>query len=62
MEQKKKTNLKTYSFIITLVIIFSITLLAIEEQQTIYALISVILGVSIIIIGLYKVLNIKIKK
>ncbi|MGB0770213.1 MAG: hypothetical protein ACPH4M_04540 [Flavobacteriaceae bacterium] len=62
MAQKKKTNLKTYLFVITIVSTFSFTLLAIEEQQTTLALISVVFGVSTIIFGLYNVLNIKEKK
>lgn len=62
MAQKKKTNLKTYLFVITTVSTFSFTLLAIEEQQTTLALISVVFGVSTIIFGLYNVLNIKEKK
>ena len=62
MAQKKKTNLKTYLFVITTVSTFSFTLLAIEEQQTTLALISVVFGVSTIIFGLYNVLNIKQKK
>ena len=62
MAQKKKTNLKTYLFEITIVSTFSFTLLAIEEQQTTLTLISVVFGVSTIIFGLYNVLNIKEKK
>ncbi len=62
MAQKKKTNLKTYLFVITIVSTFSFTLLAIEEQQITLALISVVFGVSTIIFGLYNVLNIKEKK
>ncbi len=62
MAQKKKTNLKTYLFVIIIVSTFSFTLLAIEEQQTTLALISVVFGVSTIIFGLYNVLNIKEKK
>jgi tryptophan-rich sensory protein len=62
MAQKKKTNLKTYLFVITIVSTFSFTLLAIEEQQTTLTLISVVFGVSTIIFGLYNVLNIKEKK
>ena len=62
MAQKKKTNLKTYLFVITIVSTFSFTLLGIEEQQTTLALISVVFGVSTIIFGLYNVLNIKEKK
>jgi tryptophan-rich sensory protein len=62
MAQKKKTNLKTYLFVITIVSTFSFTLLAIEEQQTTLNLISVVFGVSTIIFGLYNVLNIKEKK
>ncbi len=62
MAQKKNNNLKTYLFVITIVSTFSFTLLAIEEQRTILASISVIFGVSIIIFGLYNVLNIKGKK
>jgi len=62
MAQKKKTNLKTYLFVITIVSTISFTLLAIEEQQTTLTLISVVFGVSTIIFGLYNVLNIKEKK
>lgn len=63
MAQKKKTNLKTYLFVITIVSTFSFTtLLEIEEQQTTLTLISVVFGVSTIIFGLYNVLNIKEKK
>ena len=62
MAIKKKTNLKTYLFVITIVSTFSFTLLAIEEQQTTLALISVVIGVSTIIFGLYNVLNIKEKR
>ena len=62
MAQKKKTNLKTYLFVITIVSTFSFTLLAIEEQQTTLALISIVFGVSTIIFGLNNVLNIKEKK
>ena len=62
MAQKKKTNLKTYLFVINIVSTFSFTLLAIEEQQTTLAQISVVFGVSTIIFGLYNVLNIKEKK
>ena len=62
MAQKKNNNLKTYLFVITIVTTFSFTLLAIEEQQTTLALISVVFGVSTIIFGLYNVLNIKEKK
>lgn len=62
MAQKKKTNLKTYLFVITIVSTFSFTLLAIEEQKTTLALISVVFGVSTVIFGLFNVLNIKEKK
>ena len=62
MAQKKKTILKTYLFVITIVSTFSFTLLAIEEQQTTLALISIVFGVSTIIFGLNNVLNIKEKK
>jgi tryptophan-rich sensory protein len=62
MAQKKNNNLKTYLFVITIVTTFSFTLLAIEEQQTTLALISVVFGVSTVIFGLYNVLNIKEKK
>lgn len=62
MAQKKKTNLKTYLFVITIVSTFSFKFLAIEEQQTTLALISVVFGESTIIFGFYNVLNIKEKK
>ena len=62
MAQKKKTILKTYLFVITIVSTFSFTLLAIEEQQTTLALISIVFGVSTIIFGLYNVSNIEEKK
>ncbi len=59
MAQKKKSNLKTYLFVITIVTTFSFTLLAIEEQQTTLALISIVFGASTIIFGLFNVLNVK---
>ncbi|MDA9576404.1 hypothetical protein N9R87_04645 [Flavobacteriaceae bacterium] len=61
MEQKK-TNLKTYLFVLTLVFLFSFTLVAIDKQQRILALISTALGVLVIIYDLYNALNIKDKK
>lgn len=58
-QEKKKTNLKTYLFVLTIVTTFSVTLVAVEEQQTILAVISLVFGVSVIIFGLYNILNIK---
>lgn len=58
-QEKKKTNLKTYLFVLTIVTTFSVTLVAVEEQQTFLAVISLVFGVSVIIFGLYNILNIK---
>ncbi len=59
MEQPKNKNYKTYLFVIILVTGFSITLMAIVEQQTVLALISIVFSVSTIIFGLSNVLNIR---
>ena len=61
-QEKKKTNLKTYLFVLTIVTTLSLALLAVDEQETVLALISIVFGVSVIIFGLYNILNIKDKK
>lgn len=61
-QEKKKTNLKTYLFVLTIVTTFSLALLAVDEQETVLALTSIVFGVSVIIFGLYNILNIKDKK
>lgn len=61
-QEKKKTNLKPYLFVLTIVTTFSFALVAVEEQQTVLALTSIIFGVSVIIFGLYNILNIKDRK
>ena len=59
MEQPKNKNYKTYLFVIILVTAFSITLMEIVEQQTVLALISIVIAVSTIIFGLSNVLNVR---
>lgn len=59
MEQPKNKNYKPYLFVIILVTAFSITLMAIVEQQTVLALISIVIAVSTIIFGLSNVLNVR---
>ena len=61
-QEKKKTNLKTYLFVLTIVTTFSLALLAVDEQETVLALTSIVFGVSVIIFDLYNILNIKDKK
>ena len=61
-QEKKKTNLKTYLFVLTIVTTFSLALLAVDEQEPVLALTSIVFGVSVIIFGLYNILNIKDKK
>ncbi|MGC6437451.1 MAG: hypothetical protein ACON4B_00560 [Flavobacteriaceae bacterium] len=61
-QEKKKTNLKTYLFVLTIVTTFSLALLTVDEQETVLALTSIVFGVSVIIFGLYNILNIKDKK
>ena len=59
MEQPKNKNYKTYLFVIILVTAFSITMMEIVEQQTVLALISIVIAVSTIIFGLSNVLNVR---
>lgn len=55
----KRKYLKTYLFVAILITTFSLAIVSIHEDQALLALIFVAIGVSIIIFGLYSVLDVK---